>query len=122
MTDDGTPVYMQYLIGPDQNDTLGDAFGELMPPLAADEAMLEFAFAREQSRARRRDAGRRSRTGAKARDNGARRLVTWVPDRNQSVQRYFERIGFVRFATRKERYRLFRRTVRFEPAAAAGRK
>jgi L-amino acid N-acyltransferase YncA len=57
----------------------------------------------------------------KARDHGARRLVTWVPDHNQAVLRYFERIGFAAFVTRRERYRLFRRTVRFEPTAPAAR-
>jgi GNAT superfamily N-acetyltransferase len=121
VTEDGTPVYMQYLIGPDQNGRLGDAFGELMPPLAADEAMLEFAFSREQYRSVGAMPAVVPELAQKARDRGARRLVTWVPDRNQAVLRYFERIGFVRFAARKERYRLFRRTVRFEPTAPSGR-
>ena len=50
VTSDGTPVYMPYLVGPDQNHRLEEAFGGLMPPLAPDEAMLEFAFGLEQYR------------------------------------------------------------------------
>lgn len=119
--DDGTPVYMQFLIEPGQNGRLGDAFGDLMPPLAPDEALLEFAFTLEQYRGVGAMPAVVPQLALKARDHGARRLVTWVPDRNQAVLRYFERIGFVRFATRKERYRLFRRTIRFEPTAPAAR-
>ena len=121
VTDDGTPCYMQYLIGPDQNGKLAEAFGELMPPLAPDEALLEFAFALEQFRRVGAMPAVVPELALKAREQGAQRVVTWVPDRNQQVLRYFERNGFVRFAVRKERYRLFRRTVRFEPAAPAAR-
>jgi RimJ/RimL family protein N-acetyltransferase len=118
VTEDGTPCYMQYLIGADQNDKLAEAFGELMPPLAPDEALLEFAFALEQYWNVGAMPAVVPELALKAQANGVSRLVTWVPDRNQQVLRYFERNGFTRFAIRKERYRLFRRTVRFEAARA----
>jgi Acetyltransferase (GNAT) family len=119
VTDEGTPCYMQYLIGPDENDKLEAAFGELMPPLAEDEALLEFAFGLEQYRHLGAMPAVVPELVRIARANGVQRIVTWVPDRNAQVLRYFERSGFVPYGIRTERYRLFRRTIRFEPAPPA---
>lgn len=119
--EDGTPCYMQYLIGPDQNHKLAEAFGELMPPLAPDEALLEFAFALERYRTLGAMPAVVPELALQAQANGVRRLVTWVPDRNQQVLRYFERNGFIPFAIRKERYRLFRRAVHVDPTAPTAR-
>ncbi len=108
------PCYIQYLVLPDQNDRFAEAFGEPIPPLDPGEALLEFAFTLEQYRALGVFPYAVAELAKEAKLRGAERLVTWVPEWNPHVQRYLERVGFVPFAIRRERYRLFRRTVRFE--------
>ena len=114
LIDGEVPCYIQYLVLPDQNDKFAKAFGEPIPPLAADEALLEFAFTLEQYRALGVMPFAVSELSKEARRRGAERLVTWVPEWNPHVRRYMERVGFVPFAIRRERYRFFRRTVWFE--------
>ncbi len=116
LVEDGEPCYMQFLVLPDQNGKLTEAFGELMPPLEPGEALLEFAFTLEHYRALGVMPYVVAELAEEAKRRGARRVVTWVPEQNPHVLRYFERVGFVPFATRTERYRFFRRSVRFRPA------
>jgi GNAT superfamily N-acetyltransferase len=120
LTEQGVPCYMQYLILPDQNDRLADAFGGMIPPLEAGDALLEFAFTLEGYRALGVMPWAVAQLAEEARRHGARRLVTWVPGANVNVRRYFERAGFTLLGARHERYRHFRRTVRFEPIGVAG--
>jgi hypothetical protein len=112
---DGTPCCMQYLILPDQNPKLERIFGGVIPALNPDEALLEFAFTLEPYRSLCvMPAFFESLVGA-ARGHGARSVVTYVPQAQSSMRRFAERIGFIPFVVRRERYRLFRRSVRFEP-------
>jgi GNAT superfamily N-acetyltransferase len=114
-TDGGAVCYMQYLVLPDQNDKLPHAFGNLFPPLADDEALLEFAFTLEPYRARGVMPYAMSRLAAEARDRGARWLVTYVDRRETVLLRFYRRFGFEPFRLRSERYRLLRRRVAFTP-------
>ena len=111
LIDGEVPCYIQYLVLPDQNDKFAKAFGEPIPPLAPGEALLEFAFTLEQYRALGVMPYAVSELAKEAKLRGADRLVTWVPDSNPHVLRYLERIGFVPFAIRRERYRFLRRTI-----------
>lgn len=116
-TDAGDVCYMQYLVLPDQNEKLPQVFGNLFPPLAADEALLEFAFTLEPYRARGVMPYAMSRLAAEARDKGARWLVTYVDRRETVLLRFYRRLGFEPFRLRSERYRLLRRRVAFTPLA-----
>jgi GNAT superfamily N-acetyltransferase len=113
----GRPVYMQFLVFPDENPRLGDVFGGLIPPLGEDEALLEFAYTPEEYRGQGVMPYAVAKLVEEARRRGAQRLVTFVPGRNPAVLRFFQRIGFEPDRERRERYRLFRRTVSFEPLA-----
>ena len=114
LIEDEAPCFIQYLVLPDQNHLFAKAFGAPIPPLEPGEALLEFAFTLEQYRALGVMPYAFSALAREAKHRGVERLVTWVPEWNPHVQRYLERVGFVPFAIRRERYRLFRRTVRFE--------
>jgi ribosomal protein S18 acetylase RimI-like enzyme len=116
-TDGGDVCYMQYLVLPDQNDKLPDVFGNLFPPLAPDEALLEFAFTLEPYRARGVMPYAMSRLAAQAHDAGARWLVTYVDRSETMLLRFYRRFGFEPFRLRRERYRLLRRRVAFLPLA-----
>jgi GNAT superfamily N-acetyltransferase len=114
------PVYMQYLVFPDENDRIAKVFGGLIPPLEEEEALLEFAYTLEEHRALGVMPYAVAELAAEARRRGAARLVTFVPARNPTVLRYFRRIGFEPFSRRRERYRLFRRRVDHLENGSAG--
>jgi RimJ/RimL family protein N-acetyltransferase len=113
VTEDG-PVYMQFLVTADQNECLHAIFGGLFPPLAEDEGLLEFAFTLQEHRARPVMPSVMLRLIEIAAERGLRRVVTYVLINNRSFIRFFVRLGFVPFAVRVARWRLFRRTVEFQ--------
>lgn len=115
VTDAGTPCGMQYLIDSSRNDELDEVFGGLVPRLGSDEALLEFAFTLEPYRAKGVMPHLLSTLGGVARDRGLARLLTFVPADNGPQLRFYVRLGFEPFLLRRERYRLFRRRVTFEP-------
>lgn len=118
VTEDGEPCYMQFLILPDENDRLHDAFGGLFPPLEPEEALVEFAFTLEPYRSRGVMPFALAQLAEEARRKRARWLVTYVPGHQVMLLRFYERSGFERFRLRRERYRLFRRRIRFEPTSS----
>jgi hypothetical protein len=114
VTDEG-PVYMQFLVTPDQNDRLATVFGELFPPLMEDEGLLEFAYTLKEHRTRPVMPSVLVRLLEIAAGNGLTRVVTYVPARHVNFVRFFLRLGFVPFAARIEKYRFLRRKVEFRP-------
>jgi GNAT superfamily N-acetyltransferase len=111
---DGELCYMQYLVLPGANDRLEAAFGGLIPPLGTGDALLEFAFTVERHRAAGIMPFAVRALAEEADRAGAQRLVTYIPDWNPHVLRFFRRIGFEPFVIRRERYRLLRRRITFE--------
>jgi GNAT superfamily N-acetyltransferase len=114
VTEEG-PVYMQFLVTADQNKRLAEVYGGLFPPLADDEGLLEFAFTLEQHRTRPVMPTVLLRLIEIARDQGLRRVVMYVHANSPSLIRFYLRVGFVPFAVRVERCRLFRRRLEFRP-------
>jgi hypothetical protein len=114
VTDEG-PVYMQFLVTADQNDRLVAVFDGLFPPLSEDEGLLEFAFTLKEQRTRPVMPSVLVRLLEIAAEQGLTRVVTYVPARHVNFVRFFLRLGFVPFAARIEKYRLFRRKVEFRP-------
>jgi len=114
VTDQG-PAYMQFLVTAEENDRLREIFGDLFPPLASDEGLLEFAFTLQQHRARPIMPTVLLRLIGIAAERELRRLVTYVHVGNASFMRFFMRLGFVPFVMRIERWRLLRRRVEFRP-------
>jgi GNAT superfamily N-acetyltransferase len=115
---DAGPVYMQFLVTADQNERLEAVFAGLFPPLAEDEALLEFAFTLQEHRAVPVMPAVMLRLIEIAAERGLRRVVTYVHVDNPSFMRFFMRLGFVPFVVRVERWRLFRRSVQFQEVEA----
>jgi GNAT superfamily N-acetyltransferase len=114
VTEEGA-VYMQFLVTADQNERLAEVYGGLFPPLADDEGLLEFAFTLQQHRARPVMPTVLLRLIEIAREQGLRRVVMYVHADSPSLIRFYLRVGFVPFAVRVERSRLFRRRIEFRP-------
>jgi RimJ/RimL family protein N-acetyltransferase len=111
------PVYMQFLVTADQNERLAEVYGGLFPPLADDEGLLEFAFSLQQHRARPVMPSVLLRLIEIAKEQGLRRVVMYVHANSPSLIRFYLRVGFVPYAVRVERWRLFRRRLEFRPLA-----
>lgn len=108
VSDEGVPAYMQWLIGPDQNDILQSYFHGKFPQLDPDEALLEFAFASKHFRGMRVMPHAMAEIAAKAREFGARYVITFVDEGNVPALKGCERAGFAPYTIREDRWRFFR--------------
>ena len=115
VTEIDEPVFMQALIFAADNDRFDAAFGGMVPPLAPDDAMIDFAFTLEEYRASGAMPWTLQQLAELAREAGAKRLWAWLPEENVAMNRFFRRVGFTQRGVRRERYRLGRRTVSFAP-------
>ena len=82
VTADDSPCYMQFLIGPDENDLLRTHFRGLYPTLTPDEALLEGAFTPEAFRGQRIMPCAMAQIAMKAAEFGARWVITYVGSDN----------------------------------------
>jgi GNAT superfamily N-acetyltransferase len=115
--EDGKPRHMQYLIKPDQNDTIKRFFGGRVPPLQPDEGFLEFAFTPQRWRGRGIAVLAMAGLVEIAKAEGLRELMTFVPVQNDVMLKICELSGFTPDSLRTETYRLFRRRVAFHQLA-----
>lgn len=88
----GTPCYTQWLIGPSENGRLRRDRGVRM--LAGDEAMLENAFTPPGYRGQRIMPAAMALIAVKARDIGARYVMTYVEQNNIPSLKGCQRSGF----------------------------
>jgi hypothetical protein len=114
VTEDG-PVYMQFLVTADQNELLTKVYGGLFPPLADDEGLLEFAFTLREHRARPVMPTVLLRLTEIAREQNLQRVVMYVQANRSRLIRFYLRVGFVPYAVRVQKWRLFRRRLEFRP-------
>ena len=113
------PCYMQWLIPASENDRVRAFFGNLYPRLGPDEALLEGAYTPEAYRGQGIMSSAMAQIAERAREFGARWVVTFVDEVNVASLKGCERAGFAPYVRRIERYRLFRRMVTFVPLREA---
>lgn len=113
VTRDDVPCYMQFLIGPDENQLLRTHFRGLYPHLSKDEALLEGAFTPEAFRGQRIMPSAMAQIARKAAELGARWVITYVGNDNIASLKGCKRAGFFPFQEREECWRLFRQSVSF---------
>lgn len=119
VTERGEPCYMQWLMGPDQNEKIKALFGDTFPVLNPDEALLEAAFMHPDYRGLRIMPAAMSRIAEKAVDLGARYTITFVDIENIPSLKGCRRSGFYPYVLRKDHWFLFRRKITFEPVPDA---
>jgi hypothetical protein len=118
VTEDDEPCYLQYLVFPEENERMREVFGGLFPPLAPNEALLEFAFTLEKFRGRLVMPFGFSELSRVAAERGATRVLCYVSSRQQAMSRFLVRAGFEPVAVREERRRLLHRRLTFRRAAS----
>ncbi|GGD41105.1 GNAT family N-acetyltransferase [Muriicola marianensis] len=116
--EDGIPAYRQWLMGSDQNPGIKAFWKGSFPVLAPDEALLENAFSRPEFRGKRIMPAAMARIAEKGNDIGARYIITFVDIHNIPSLKGCKRSGFAPYLLRTERWLLFNRKIRFEPAGS----
>ena len=112
------PCYMQWLMLARENDAIKRYFKGIFPRLAANEALLEYAFTREDYQGNGVMPAAMARIAERARDYGAGRVITFVDHENVPALKGCQRAGFAPYLIRTDRWRLFRRRVSFEQLPA----
>ena len=116
---EGKVAYMQWLIPASENSRLRSVFGNLYPVLAPDEALLEGAYTPDAFRGKGIMGAAMAQIAERARDSGARWVITFVDAHNEASIKGCARAGFQTYVRRNERFRLFFRQVSFEPIPSA---
>ncbi len=115
VTGEDRPCYMQWLIGPEQNDKIEAYFKGIFPRLEPGEALLEGAFTPEAYRGRRIMPCAMAQIAEKGVELGARWAMTFVTHDNIPSLKGCQRSGFVPYMSREEKWRAFRHQVTFTP-------
>ena len=115
VTVDDRPCYMQWLLGPEENERVQAFFHGIFPRLAADEALLEGAFTPEEFRGQGIMAAAMAQLAELAGPLGARWVVTFVTADNLPSLKGCKRAGFAPYLTREESWQQFRRRLAFTP-------
>ena len=114
VTEDGSPVFMQWLMASTENDRIREYFRDGIPPLKEDEGLLEFAFTLEKYRGMRIMPHTIAEVAKKGRDFGAKYIITSVPEGNIASLKGCKRAGFWPYMVRVARWRCFRRRCEFK--------
>ena len=112
---DGKPCSLQWVVAAVENQRLKQVSGNLYPVLQPDEALLEGAFTPEAYRGLGIMGAAMALVAERAADYGARRVITFVDEQNAASFKGCVRAGFSPYLRRRERFRLFHRSVTFEP-------
>ena len=115
VTEADEPAYVQWLLGPDQNDAVAHHFHGIFPRLAPDEALLEGAFTPAAFRGNRVMPFAMARIAELGADLGARYVMTFVSLDNGASLTGCERAGFTPCMTRRVTWRALRQSVAFRP-------
>jgi GNAT superfamily N-acetyltransferase len=107
--------YMQWLVAPHDNARVYARWGDLLPPLGRDEALVEGVYTGDAYRGQGIMGHALSRIAEAARDFGARWTNAFVGRSNIASLKGFKTAGFVPYVERSETWRLLRRRVRFTP-------
>jgi RimJ/RimL family protein N-acetyltransferase len=112
---DDEPCYMQWLMRASENERIARYFHGIFPRLEDDEALLEYAFTPERFQGQGIMPAAMARIAERARELGARRVITFVDHTNTPALKGCHRAGFQEYLVRVDRWRLLRRTPVFEP-------
>ena len=111
---DNRPCYMQWLIGPEENEKLQDYFKGGFPLLGPDEVLLEGAYTPPQYRGLGIMSRAMLQISDKGKELGAKRAITFVHVNNKAALLGCNRAGFHEYLIREDLWRNFKRTLTFK--------
>jgi GNAT superfamily N-acetyltransferase len=110
---DGRPCHMEYMVRAADFHLLDELFPGRMPPLAENDALLEYPYTLEECRGRGIALFAIAALAEIAKAEGVRRLIMFAPADNPEMLKLCEWAGFVPFVERTESYRFFRSRMTF---------
>jgi hypothetical protein len=113
---DGAVCFMTFLLTSRDNAAIRARWGELLPELQPDEALIEGPYTGESGRGLgiMKDACRQV-LEVVARDSGVRYVMGFIAEQNVPSLKVAEFGGFAPFVKREERWFLYRLRIRFLP-------
>jgi hypothetical protein len=111
VTRDNTPVFMEWLMGHTENETIQAYFNGVFPWLSPDEMLLENALTAKEFRGKGIMAAAVARICDQAKLLGARRVITFIEQNNIASLKASRRAGFIPYSMRHEKWFLFRRSL-----------
>ena len=112
---DDEACYMQWLIGPEQNQRIQDCFGGIFPMLAPDEALLEAAYTPRAHRGKHIMPAAMACIAEKGIELGVRWAITFVGVENTASLKGCKRAGFEPYQLRTNDWSWFRHRTKFRP-------
>ncbi len=119
-TEEKIPCHLQWMIGPEENNTLSRFTGGGLPPISDNEVLLENAFTTEAYRRRGIEMWTVKQLLEKAAAAGAGRAILFVRDTNTVTRKIVRRLGFVPYLEKTDRRFLFIRKITFQPISKEG--
>ncbi len=113
VAEDGAPTYIQWLMGPEQNEKIQAFFNGTFPVLAPDEALLENALTPAAFRGKGIMPSAMARIAEQGTTLGARYVLTFVEQHNIPSLKGCKKSGFLPHLIRHEQWFLFRRSLIF---------
>ncbi|MGD9855804.1 MAG: GNAT family N-acetyltransferase [Planctomycetaceae bacterium] len=105
--DNGEIAYMQWLMTATSNDAIRQIFGGRVPPLDADEALLEFAYTFKAWRGKNVMPRAMALIAERAGEQGCRHVMTFVREENVPALKGCQRAGFHMYRRQAVTWRLF---------------
>jgi GNAT superfamily N-acetyltransferase len=110
----GEPCYMQWLIGPRENQKLRELYRDGILQLRADEMLLEGAFTRGAFRGKGIMAAAMAHIAENGKRVGARWVVTVVKEENTPSLKGCKKAGFEPYMLKTTQWRFFKSTSRYD--------
>ncbi|HUL44355.1 MAG TPA: GNAT family N-acetyltransferase [Bacteroidota bacterium] len=111
--EEGDLVFIQWLMGPDQNERIQSYFNSIYPVLAEGEALLENALTLNGYRGHGVMGAAVARIAEIGKTRGVHTVITFVAEENEPSLRGCRRAGFLPYLLRHERWVMFRRKLEF---------
>ncbi len=111
VTNDDTPCYMQWLIGPAENKNILKSFRGLFPKLKEHEALLEGAYMHPSYRGLGVMPDAMYQISEKAKDIGASETITFVQIDNTASLKGCKSCGYYPYTLLKRKWFLYKRDV-----------
>src|SRR5271169_2092272 len=114
VTQEGNPCSALWLIPATENKKIRNHSNGAFPLLATDELLLEGLFTLETYRNRHIMACCVAQVLEKAKETGAKKVLSFVHNENIQSLRLLKRVGFIEYTIKREKWFFFSRTITFE--------
>lgn len=118
---EGIVRYMAWLLMPADNELIRSRWGDWLPQLKPDEALIEGVYTSEEHRGLGIMTDVSHAMAEQARELGVRYVMGFIGEGNAASLRVAEKANFLPYLVREDTWFLFRRRIRFLPYTEAAK-